>query len=120
MAARGKHMTSAGRRFLPSLALGLSLVAPGMAAAAPACAPPLGGGGTPVAYPQPLSEPARRSLSEAIAAALKDPEGGGSWPRAAIAAAPACEVARFDADGAGWVVSGGLGRAPPRWAQTAG
>ncbi|WP_337185394.1 hypothetical protein [Phenylobacterium sp.] len=72
------------------------------------------GEGRPLRFRDGMAEAERRALSAAVFLALDDPAGAADWPAGAIEDAPPCELARFQADGVTWTISGGVAPAPPR------
>lgn len=90
-------------------------------ATAPAdCAAPAAGQGQPIEVQDTLDPDAQAALAAGVFLALHDPSGAGTWPVADIGAAGPCRLARFEADGVVWTISGADGRAPPRWMQAPG
>lgn len=100
-----------------ALLLSIASYASAAAQAPPPCAAPLSGTGKVVALPQILTEVERITLSNAIFQALKAPTEAKTWPEAAIDAAPACVRGAFVAGADTYVLSGGVGALPPRWAK---
>lgn len=100
------------------LALSLSLVGTPLARAA--CSGAWEGDGAPLAIRHGLNEADRRALSATVFLGLDDPGGVGVWPTAEINMAPPCELARFEAAGVTWVVSGGEAPAPLKWVRAEG
>lgn len=113
-------MSSAFRRLLPGLVLGLATLAAQPSAAAPACATALVEGGIAINHVTPLSDLDRDTLLSGLHSALNDPTGRYDWPDPQVAAAPSCEVGVFEADGASWTLTGGRAPAPVRWAKAPG
>jgi hypothetical protein len=110
---------SPGRLFqVAFLALGLSFAT--ASAIQAACSASWEGDGAPLIFRHGLSEAERRALSATVYLGLDDPGGVGVWPMAEIDVAPPCELARFEASGLTWVVSGGEAPAPLRWVRADG
>lgn len=83
------------------------------------CARALEGVGKAIVLPSPFRDTDRVALSNSIYEALRGPDGATSWPQGALKTAPACVLASFQAEDHTFVLSGGDGVLPPRWAQAA-
>jgi hypothetical protein len=85
----------------------------------PACAAALGDASDEIAFASPISDADQVALSASIYRALRGPNGTDHWPRPEIAAAPVCDLRGFDLGANRFVLSGGKGVVPSRWARSA-
>lgn len=111
------------RALLLSLAMMLGTEGPTQAQpapSAPACGAKLAGDGAAIQFPSPLPEPDRIGLLASLHLTLTDSSGRGTWPLSEIDIALPCEIASFPVGDDIWVISGGDGYAPPRWARATG
>jgi hypothetical protein len=88
------------------------------AAQAPPCADRMGTGAI-VQLPEVLRETQRIEFSHAIYQALQAPGSASNWPEDPINRAPACVVSTFQVADDAFVMSGGQGPVPERWAKSA-
>jgi hypothetical protein len=88
------------------------------AAQAPPCADRMGTGAV-VQLPEVLRETQRIEFSHAIYQALQAPGSASNWPEDPINRAPACVVSTFQVADDAFVMSGGQGPVPERWAKSA-
>jgi hypothetical protein len=108
----------ATKRVQTILIAALAALASTAAAQEPPCAERAGTGSI-VQLPEVLRETQRIELSHAIYQALQAPGSAENWPQDQINGAPACVVATFQVAEDAFVLSGGQGAIPQRWAKSA-